>query len=137
MKKVLASIVAASFLALGAGCYNNRQVQNPVAECPHCRYEECLEKYSNQIAGKDYQKGEIWVAFDNKLSLKKAAEFVERYDSRNELEVNGWVKIPEYENNLSVKVPEGKEIDYACYFDSIKDLSIISYAKPKPVITKE
>lgn len=127
MKKLLTAIVAASFLALGAGGYADKKDTK--------EYEDCIKKYENLVPGKDYKRGEFLMIFDEKISKQEAEEFIENHDFCDELEMQQ--KFYQYDGPLDfavVKVPEGKELEYICYFDSLKDDTIVKHAEPNLII---
>lgn len=133
MKKVLTSLIMASFLALGAGAYADK---NETHECPDCKckqqYQECIDKYKDLLPGEDYMEGEFLLGFDKGVTPAEAEEFIESHDPNNELEmVERRLKWFGY---TLVKAPKGKEIEYACYFDSLKDDTVVRAAEPNLIL---
>lgn len=120
MKKIfLASIIAVSFLTLGtAYCKEKKE--------PGQKYIKCLERYKDLVPGKDYAKGSILLGFDKGITKQEADWFIEKNDAYNELEMVDYYKMT---NSAVVKVPGGKEIEYVCHFNGMKE-TIINYAEP-------
>lgn len=129
MKKVLAAIVAASFLTIGTGIGHCCEKET------NEKYTECLEKYKDLVPEEDYVIGEILIGFDKGTTPKEAEEFIENHDYNNELEMEQ--RRLKWFNYAIVKVPEGKEIDYACYFDSMKDYTVVDNAEPNLILRIE
>lgn len=120
MKKIfLASIVAIAFLTQGTAYCKERKE-------PDQKYTECLEQYKDLVPGKDYVKGSILLEFDKGITKQEADLFIEKNDVYNELEMVDYNKAI---NSAVVKVPGGKEIEYICHFNGMKE-TIINYAEP-------
>ena len=95
-------------------------------------YQDCLEKYADLVPGKDYVKGEFLLGFDEDVTPAEAEEFIEKHDTNDEIEM---VKTRhKWFGYTLVEVPEGKESEYSCYFDSMKDETIVSNAEPNLIL---
>jgi len=120
MKK-LTHIVAAAFLALSLiGCSGLTKQDSRKTK----QYKECINKYQQDV--QEYCKGQILIGFDEGVTEEQANNFIESHDSNDELDM---IQYRWRLNLAEVKVPEGKEIDFACYFDSMKDETIIKHAE--------
>lgn len=118
MKKTLAAIVVASALTFGTIGIGH---SNSLIE----EYAECIEKYREFTPGKDYAMGNILVGFDEGTTEQEAKQFLDQ-EKYNELEMTNYFEMINY---AVVKVPEGKEKGYVCFFDSTKDDTIVNSAE--------
>ena len=88
-----------------------------------------METYQKQpkltVYKNNYKLGEILVGFDEGTTQAQAEEFIESLDYDNELDIQPrrYIRL----RSSVVNVPEGKEMDYACYFNSMADDTIIKY----------
>ncbi|MBU4501239.1 MAG: hypothetical protein KKA79_01505 [Nanoarchaeota archaeon] len=117
---------AAMALSLTAGCII---VKDKVRDTP--AYKECIEDYEG-IKQEDYKQGSILIGFDESTTPNEAEEFIESWDFNNELEINP--KKSTWFLYTELSVPEGKELDYVCYFRSMAEDTIINYADPNHII---
>jgi len=132
MKKILTSIVAVSFLALGTASFAEEPKQTINKD-----YTRCIEKYNDLIPSEepgkidskaDYVSGEFLLGFDKDVTREEANKFIESYDINDEIEL-----VEHNEIYTKVKVPKGKEVEYLCMFQSMKDDTIVKYAEPNHI----
>lgn len=114
MKKILLTSIIAAALVAGGVCYKEKRESR--------QYTECLEKYKDLVPGKDYAIGSIILGFDDGITRTAAYQFIK---SQN-LEMQSYH--PEI-NFAIVKVDEGEEKEYTCYFECMKDETIIKNAE--------
>jgi len=107
------------------GCKDTKQNIKETEE-----YKTCIDTHSDLTAGKDYAPGLILVGFDEGTTEKAAREFIESHNKNDELMIWRYSIFEGYGSWAVVAVPEGKEIDFTCYFDSIKNETIVDYANP-------
>lgn len=135
MKRKLTAFFTVSLLALGSlntYVYSNDYVK----ETKEQQYITCVEQYKNLIPGKDYLEGNIIVGFSEGITREAAKLFIEQYDKNKKLEIIRYWNDFDETGWTTVKVPKGKEIEYACLLDSLNyDKTIIKFATPNITVS--
>jgi len=128
MKRKLMAIITASLLTLG-GLSISPAYSNDNTKEQH--YTTCIERYKNMTPGKDYVEGNIIIGFEEGITREAAKQFIENYNKNKELEIIRYWNDFDKTGWTTVKVPKGKEIEYACSLDSLSlDETVIKFAIP-------
>jgi len=88
---------------------------------------EDMSNIIKEVRGEnEYLKGMILVGFDTGVIEEQANDFLESYDPKDEIEMQ--IYRPRL-GLAEVTVPDGKEKEYAEFFDKMKEDTIIRYAE--------
>jgi len=132
MKKIkLKTFLISAGIALSLlGCKDTNNTKQNIKETKE--YQLCMNTYSDLKPGENYEAGSILVGFDEGVRLPEINKFIEKHNLNGELEILSYY---DFINYTKVKVPEGEELHYICYFKSIADGTIIYSAEPNIFFT--
>ena len=123
---IVSSIIGS--LGLTAGC-----TQNIKNEQPKDAYTQCVEKYQTRADRKDKYlwNGTVTIEWDEGVTFQESVKFLKDhgYESKGFCHVRD--HYPTIPDSSTIDVEWGSEISTACYFDTLKDDTIVHGGYPR------